>query len=137
MNVKHYYDEKHQFFFMKFEDFIFIRLHHEYNISFIAMFNLKFNQQYIDSFKILKKIGRFVYRKLIVESDFEFNFWIRLKLSDSTLRLDSNRVDFFFFWIRLDSNRIEFWDLKSTRIEFENYVIHQNFYKLHYYIALS
>ena len=39
MNVEHYYDEKHQLFFIKFENFIFIRLHREYNIAFIIMFD--------------------------------------------------------------------------------------------------
>ena len=62
MNVEHYYNEKHQSFFMKFENFVFIWLHREYDISFTAMFNSKLNQQYVDSFKILKKIERLAYR---------------------------------------------------------------------------
>ena len=61
INVKHYYNEKHQSLFMKFENFVFIRLHREYDISFIAMLDSKLNQQYIESFKILKKVERLVY----------------------------------------------------------------------------
>ena len=47
-------------------------------------------------------------RKLIVGSSFEFNFWTRLELSNSTLEIDSNQIDFFFFLnsIRFESSRI-------------------------------
>ena len=44
INVKYYYDRKHQSLFMKSEDFVYIRLHKEYDISFIAMLDFKLNQ---------------------------------------------------------------------------------------------
>ena len=92
---------------------------------------LKFDELFAFKFKSLKNQYSCIIFRLTVESGFESNFWIQLELSSSTLRLDPSRVDSFFFWTRLDSSRIGFWDLKSTRVEPENYVIHQNFYKLH------
>ena len=62
MNVKYYYDEKHQLLFIKVDDYILIRLQREYNILFIATLSSKLNQQYARSFKILKKIDRLIYR---------------------------------------------------------------------------
>ena len=62
MNVKYYYEKKHQSFFMKSENFVFIRLHREYDILFTIVLEFKFNQQYAEFFKILEKIGRLVYR---------------------------------------------------------------------------
>ena len=43
MNVKYYYDEKHQSLFMKFDDYALIRLHREYDILFTTILNSKFN----------------------------------------------------------------------------------------------
>ena len=62
MNIKHHYDRKHQSFYMKFDDHVFIQLHRDYDISSIVVFNFKFNQQYVDFFKILKKIDQLLYR---------------------------------------------------------------------------
>ena len=62
MNVKYYYDEKHQSLFMKSDDYALIRLHREYDILFTTILNSKLNQQYARSFKILKKIDRLTYR---------------------------------------------------------------------------
>ena len=62
MNVKHHYDRKHQSFYMKSDDHVFIRLHRDYDISSIVVFDLKFSQQYVDSFKILEKIDQLSYR---------------------------------------------------------------------------
>ena len=62
MNVKYYYDRKHQLMFMKINDYVHIRLHHDYDISFIVILNKKLNQQYVDLFKILKKMKRLIYR---------------------------------------------------------------------------
>ena len=59
---KYYYDRKHQFLFMKIDDYALIRLHHEYNILTIDVLNKKLNQQYVDSFKIFEKIDNFAYR---------------------------------------------------------------------------
>ena len=62
MQIKHHYDRKYQFLYMKFENYVYIRLHHEYDIFAIAMFESKFSQQYVELFKILKKIDQLFYR---------------------------------------------------------------------------
>ena len=62
MQIKHHYDRKHQSLYMKFENYVYIRLHHEYDIFAIAMFESKLSQQYAEFFKILKKIDQLFYR---------------------------------------------------------------------------
>ena len=62
MQIKHHYDRKHQTLYMKFENYVYIRLHHEYDISAIAMLESKLSQQYAESFKILKKVDQLSYR---------------------------------------------------------------------------
>ena len=60
--IKRYYDRKHQSFYIKFDDYTFIRLHREYDISSTIVLKFKYNQQYVDFFKILEKIKYLVYR---------------------------------------------------------------------------
>ena len=43
MNVKYYYDQRHQSLFMKIENYVYIRLHHKYDISFIEILKKKFS----------------------------------------------------------------------------------------------
>ena len=59
---KYYYDRKHQFLFMKIDDYALIKLHHDYNISTTEVLDKKLSQQYIDFFKILEKIDNLTYR---------------------------------------------------------------------------
>ena len=77
MNVKYYYDRKYQSLFMKIDDYVCIRLYHDYNISIIAILNKKLNQQYADFFKILKKMKNLIYKlKLFVHWRIHFVFSI-------------------------------------------------------------
>ena len=62
MKVKRNYDEKHKSIYMRENDYAFIKLHHDYDISFIVILKLKYNQQYVKSFKILKRVKRLVYK---------------------------------------------------------------------------
>ena len=62
MNAKHQYDDKHQSLFMKADDQTLIRLHRDYDILFIAMLDKKLSQQFVELFKILKRIERLTYR---------------------------------------------------------------------------
>ena len=62
MTSKYYYDRKHQSLFMKTDDYVLIRLHHDYNISSTKVLDSKLNQQYIDFFKILEKIDNLIYK---------------------------------------------------------------------------
>ena len=59
---KYYYDRKHQFLFMKIDDYALIRLHHDYNISTTEVLDKKLSQQYVDFFKIIEKIDNFAYK---------------------------------------------------------------------------
>ena len=45
--------------FFQFDDYALLRLHHEYSISFVKR---KLDQQYVELFKIIKKIERLVYQ---------------------------------------------------------------------------
>ena len=117
MNVKHYYNEKNQLLFIKFENFVYIRLHKRYDISFIAMFNLKFNQQYAKSFKIVKKVKRLIYRLKL------FQYWcIHLMLSIIQLKSFSSKIDLFnrfkfnhflSMFVEEDIDRVKLYTLKK------------------------
>ena len=62
MQIKFHYDRKHQFLFMKKKNFALIRLYHDYKIAIIDIIEKNYNEQFVDSFKILKKIDRLIYR---------------------------------------------------------------------------
>ena len=47
---------------MREKNYVLIKLHHDYDISFTAVFERKYNQQYVDFFRVLKRIDRLVYR---------------------------------------------------------------------------
>ena len=69
MKVKRHYDDKHTSIYMRKNDYVFIKLHHNYDISFIAIFKSKYSQQYVKSFRILKRIDKLIYRLDL------FNHW--------------------------------------------------------------
>ena len=48
--------------FLKINDSTFLRFHKNYNILINLEIIKKLSQQYINSFKILKKINKFIYR---------------------------------------------------------------------------
>ena len=74
MNVKHYYDRKHQSLFIKKNEYALIRLHHEYQISINNIFDKKYKQQYVDSFKNFVKIVIKNYRSRSVRVNLSNNF---------------------------------------------------------------
>lgn len=61
-NQKTTYDQKHQPLFMKVGEWAMLRLHKGYNLFTIAKVTRKLTQQYIDSFRIVEKVGRLAYR---------------------------------------------------------------------------
>ena len=76
---------------MKFNDYILIRLHREYDISSTIVLKLKYNQQYVDFFKILEKIEHLIYRLNLLT-----HWRIHLVLSIAQLEFSSSfDVDFF------------------------------------------
>ena len=54
--------------FLKINDSIFLRLHKNYNILINFEIIKKLSQQYIDPFKILKKIDKFIYYLKVFEN---------------------------------------------------------------------
>ena len=64
---KIHYDRKHKNCQLQVNDWILLKLHKRYDISFIAILNKKLFQQYVDFFRILKKIENLTYRLQIFE----------------------------------------------------------------------
>ena len=117
MNAKYYYDEKHQSFFMKSKDSAFIQLHKKYNISFITVLDLKLNQQYVEPFKILKKIERLVYRLKFSQHWRIYSMLSIIQLKSSLSKIDSfDRFKFnHFSWIFVkdDIENVKSYTLKK------------------------
>ncbi len=59
---KTHYDKKHASLFLKIDEWVLLRLHHEYFISSSKNMIKKVFTQYIDSFKIIQRIERLAYR---------------------------------------------------------------------------
>jgi hypothetical protein len=62
LQMKNHYDRKHQSLNLKIEDFVLLRLHKGYNISITKVLSRKLFDQYIEFFRILKKIDNLAYR---------------------------------------------------------------------------
>ena len=115
---KYYYDRKHQFLFMKIDDYALIKLHHDYNISTIEILDKKLSQQYIDSFKIFEKIDNLTYR-LKFSNHWRIHFVlfiIQLKFVFSSMndffnRSRSNQSNSVF--VEKDTNRIKSWKIEK------------------------
>ena len=56
------YDKKHQIIHFQIKQWILLRLHKKYNISFTIILNHKLFQQYADFFKIVKRVKNLIYR---------------------------------------------------------------------------
>ena len=54
--------------FLKINDSTFLRLYKNYNISINLKITKKLSQQYINLFKILKKVDRLIYRLKVFEN---------------------------------------------------------------------
>ena len=60
IQMKKYYDNRHKSKFFNIEDMINLQLHHRYTI--LSIQNKKIEQQFIDSFRVKKRIEHLVYR---------------------------------------------------------------------------
>ena len=56
INAKYYYNKKHLSMFLKIDNYVLLRLYREYNIFFIKYLDSKLSQQFVDLFRIIKKI---------------------------------------------------------------------------------
>ena len=103
---------------MRENDYVFIKFHHDYDISFTIVFESKYNQQYVKSFRILKRVDKLTYRLDL------FNHWriysilfiAQLKSCfDSTTnffnRSRSNYSNFVF--VEKDIERVKFYEIEK------------------------
>ena len=103
------YNKKHQFFFMKIDDWTLLRFHKSYKISIIARLKKKYSQQYFDFFRIIEKIDRLTYRFAISKnwkihfvfivvqlkfcSFFDANSYVRLRFTKSNFVFVEKNID--------------------------------------------
>ena len=117
MNAKHQYDEKHQFLFMKTSDHALVRSHSEYDILFNAMLDKKLNQQFVELFKILKRVDRLTYR-LKLSNHWRIHlvlFVAQLKpVSENNFfnRSRSNHSKSIF--VRDDTDKVKFYEIEEV-----------------------
>ena len=62
MRITQTYNQKHQVMQFRVEDQVLLHLHKGYDIFFTAVLKKKLSQQYVGSFKILKRIDHLIYR---------------------------------------------------------------------------
>ena len=116
MKVKRNYDDKHKSIYMREENYALIKLHHEYDIFSTAVFEFKLNQQFVESFRVLKRIERLVY-KLNLSAHWRIHsilFIAQLESisafsDDSFSRSRSNHSDFVF--VESDIERVRFYEI--------------------------
>lgn len=73
MMNKVYYDRRHTPLFLKIDEWALLRLHHDYFVSSFKNMTKKVFAQYVDSFKVLKRINRLIYR-LNISSNWIIHF---------------------------------------------------------------
>ena len=117
MNAKYHYDRKHQSLFMKIDDYALLRLHRDYEIFSIVRYESKFNQQYVDFFKILKKIDRLIYRlNIFIHWRIHSIFIVaQLKSVSSSDENFFNRQRFDHFdsiFVENDIHRVKFFEIQ-------------------------
>ena len=116
MKIKRNYNDKHKSIYMREENYVLIKLHHDYDILFIVVFESKFNQQFVEFFRVLKRIERFVYR-LNFSTHWRIHsilFIIQLKSifvfsNDFFNRSRSNHSNFVF--VENDIERVKFYEI--------------------------
>ena len=118
MFQKRHYDRRHQSTFLVVDEWALFRLHKKYSISTIVDIIKKYDFQYVDSFKMLERIDRFVYKFEIsdhwrVHSIFTI---VQLKFcstfdSDFYRRFKSNQFDFVF--VKDDIKTYKFFELNK------------------------
>ena len=92
---------------MQKSDYALIKLHKKYDISFIVVLNFKYSQQYVNSFRILKRVKKLIYQ-LNLSTHWKIHsilFIIQLKL------VSTSHFDFFQ---RFKSNYFELMFVKRN-----------------------
>ena len=62
IEIKRNYNNKHKSIYIRKKNYALIKLHYNYNIFFIVVLKLKYNQQYVEFFRILKRIKKLIYK---------------------------------------------------------------------------
>ena len=84
--MKHHYNKHHIFLLLNFDDFIMLKLHHEYHVSDVK--NKKLSIQQVNHFKIKQQVSSLVY-----ELELSFNMKIHLMISVINLKSLSSDED--------------------------------------------
>ena len=117
IKVKCNYNEKHKSIYMRKKNYALIKLYYNYDIFFTTIFERKYNQQYVDFFRVLKRVDRFVYR---------FNLFVHWRIHSilfitqlkSTL---TSKNDFFqrfksnysnWIFVKKNTKRVKFYKIK-------------------------
>ena len=106
--IKIYYDVRHTSIFLKKNEYVYLRLNKEYKLS--RKFNSKLSQQRCESFKILKRVERLVY-KLKLSSIWRVHSVIFIA------QLKSISVDFDFY----QRSRSHYFDSIEMKEDIDQY----------------
>ena len=116
MKIKRNYDDKHKSIYMREKDYALIKLHHEYDILFTTVFKSKLSQQFVESFRVLKRVERFVY-KLNFSAHWRIHSILFIAQLESVFAFSN---DFFnrsrsdhsnFVFVESDIERVKFYEI--------------------------
>ena len=117
MKIKRHYDDKHKSIYMRERNYAFIKLHHEYDILSTTILKLKFSQQFADSFRVLKRVKRLVYKLKLL---FHWRIYsilfiaqlesISVSIENSFRRHKIESLEFIF--VENDTNKIKFFEIE-------------------------
>ena len=118
INVKLRYDCWHLSLFMRINDWVLLRLHKNYNISIIAQIKKKISNQYIELFRITKRIERFTYRLVVLEHWRIHSVFIIAQLKfysffEANSFHRSRFTHFDFVYVNDDISKMKSWKLSS------------------------
>jgi hypothetical protein len=85
---KVHYDRRHSLLFLKVDEWVLLRLHHDYFISSAKNMTKKVSTQYVESFKVMQRVERLIYRL-----DISLNWKIHSMFFVAQLKLASNSAN--------------------------------------------
>jgi hypothetical protein len=88
MQNKAHYDRRHTSLFLKIDEWVLLRLHHDYFISSARNMTKKMSIQYVESFKVVQRVERLTYRL-----DISLNWKIHSVFSVAQLEFASNSAN--------------------------------------------
>ena len=117
MKIKRHYDDKHKSIYMRERDYVFIKLHHEYDILSTTILELKFNQQFADSFRVLKRVRRLVYRLELFSHWRIYSILFIAQLESISVSIENffkrHKIESFeSIFVESDTNKIKFFEIE-------------------------